>query len=101
MIAADLIEKEKYENQLGQLLVSEEAIILFDPNSFRFEMSYYEHGFDRITFIINDLEYSIPGCITSLSILHFIVFNRSVASEIFAQFQEKNLVKLVIILILH
>lgn len=87
MASADLIAKIKYENELTELLLSEEALMLLDPNAIKFEMAYYEHGFDRITFIIKGLEYSIPGCIPTLPTLYFIGFNRVTASEIFAKFQ--------------
>lgn len=81
------LTKEQYEKQLTAPLLSEEALILLDPNSIRIEQAYYEHGFDRLTFTINTLEYSIPACIPTLPTLYFVGFNRSAASEIYATFQ--------------
>lgn len=76
--------KEQYEKQL---LLSEEALTLLDPNSIRIEEAYYEHGFDRFTFTIKSLEYSIPACFPTLPTLYFVGFNRPAASEIYANFQ--------------
>ena len=66
MTTANLKSKEKYENQLTEQLLSEEALTLLDPSTVKLERSYYEHGFNRITFIIEGLEYSIPRCLLTL-----------------------------------
>lgn len=87
MSTSDESTKEHYEKQLTKPLLSEEALMLLDPNSVRIEQAYYEHGFDRLTFTIKDLEYSIPACIPTLPTLYFVGFNRTAASEIFANFQ--------------
>lgn len=79
--------KEQYEKQLTAPLLSEEALTLLNPYSIRIEQAYYEHGFDRLTFTINNLEYSIPACLPTLPTLYFIGFNRAAASEIYAEFQ--------------
>lgn len=79
--------KEKYEKRLTIPLLSEEAMILLDPYSFTIEQAYYEHGFDRLTFVIDTLKYSIPACLPTLPTLYFVGFARPAASEIFAKFQ--------------
>lgn len=79
--------KEQYEKQLIAPLLSEEALMLLDQKSVRIEQAYYEHGFDRLTFTIKNLEYSIPACIPTLPTLYFVGFNRPAASEIFENFQ--------------
>lgn len=61
--------------------------MLLDPHSVRIDQAYYEHGFDRLTFTIKNLEYSIPACIATLPTLYFVGFNRATASEIYAKFQ--------------
>lgn len=81
------ITKEQYEKQLTAPLLSDEALMLLDPKSIKIEQAYYEHGFDRLTFTINNLEYSIPACVPTLPTLYFVGFNRLAASEIFANFQ--------------
>lgn len=61
--------------------------MLLNPYYIRIEQAYYEYGFDRLTFLINNLEYSIPGCLLTLPTLYFVGFNRSAASEIYSIFQ--------------
>lgn len=85
---------ERYEERLTAPLLSEEALMLLDPNSFRIEQAYYEHGFDRFTFTIKTLEYSIPACILSLPTLYFVGFSRAAASEIYAKFQTTPIVNI-------
>lgn len=79
--------KGKYEKLLTTPHLSEEALMLLDPYSFSIEQAYYEHGFDRLTFIIDNLKYSIPACLTTLPTLYFAGFGRPAASEIYAKFQ--------------
>lgn len=81
------LTKEQYEKQLTAPLLSEEALTLLNPYSIRIEQAYYEHGFDRLTFTINNLEYSIPACLLTLPTLYFVGFNRAAACEIYAEFQ--------------
>lgn len=80
-------DKEKYEKLLTAPHLSDEALMLLDPHSFRIEQAYYEHGFDRFTFRIDTLQYSIPACLPTLPTLYFVGFNRPAASEIYAKFQ--------------
>lgn len=61
--------------------------MLLDPYSFCIEQAYYEHGFDRLTFINDSLEYSIPGSLITLPTLYFAGFGRPAATEIYAKFQ--------------
>lgn len=79
--------KDKYEKLLTIPHLSEESLMLLDLNSFRFEQAYYEHGFDRFTFIIDTLEYSTPACFPTLPTLYFAGLNRPAASKIYAKFQ--------------
>lgn len=85
--------KEKYEKRLKIPLLSEEAMMLLDPYSFTIEQAYYEHGFDRLTFLIDTLMYSIPACLPTLPTLYFVGFARPAASEIFAKFQTSPISK--------
>lgn len=82
---------EQYEKQLTAPLLSEEALNLLDPRTVWIDQAYYEHGFDRLTFIINNLQYSIPACVPTLPTLYFVGFNRPAASEIFAEFQTSTI----------
>lgn len=86
--------KEQYEKQLTAPLLSEEALMLLDPRSITIEQAFYEHGFDRLTFTINNLQYSIPACVPTLPTLYFVGFNRPAASEIFANFQTSPILNL-------
>lgn len=86
--------KEQYAKQLTAPLLSEEALMLLDPRSIRIEQAYYEHGFDRLTFTINNLRYSIPACVPTLPTLYFVGFNRLAASEIFVNFQTSPILNL-------
>lgn len=79
--------KERYEKRLIKSLLTEEALMLLDPYSFCIEQAYYEHGFDRLTFINDSLEYSIPGSLITLPTLYFAGFGRPAATEIYAKFQ--------------
>lgn len=79
--------KERYEKRLTKSLLTEEALMLLDPYSFCIEQAYYEHGFDRLTFINDSLEYSIPGSLITLPTLYFAGFGRPAASEIYTKFQ--------------
>lgn len=88
------ITKEQYEKQLTAPLLSEEALMLLDPRSVRIDQAFYEHGFDRLTFTINNLQYSIPACVPTLPTLYFVGFNRPAASEIFAEFQTSSILSL-------
>lgn len=81
------LTKEQYEKQLTAPLLSEEAFMLLNPDFVKIELAYYEYGFDRLTFTINNLDYSIPACLLTLPTLYFIGFNRTAASEIYAKFQ--------------
>lgn len=87
MTTADQTAKEQYEKQFTEPLLSEEAVMLLDPSTVKSELSYYEHGYDRITFTIKGLEYSIPGCLPTLPTLYFVGFNRIAVSGNFAEFQ--------------
>lgn len=87
MTTADQTAKEQYEKQFTEPLLSEEAVMLLDPSTVKSELVYYQHGYDRTTFTIKGLEYSIPGCLPTLPTLYFVGFNRVAASEIFAEFQ--------------
>lgn len=79
--------KEEYEKMLSTPHLSEEALMLLEPYSISIEQAYYEHGFDRLTFIIDTLKYSIPACLPTLPTLYFAGFGRPAASEIYAKFQ--------------
>lgn len=79
--------KARYEKRVARPVLSEEALMLLDPYSFTIEQAYYEHGFDRLTFIIDTLIYSIPACLPTLPTLYFVGFARPAASEIYAKFQ--------------
>lgn len=79
--------KERYEKRLTKSLLTEEALMLLDPYSFCIEQAYYEHRFDRLAFINDSLEYSIPGSLITLPTLYFAGFGRPAASEIYAKFQ--------------
>lgn len=85
--------KERYERRSRKPLLSEDALMLLDPYSFSIEQAYYEHGFDRLTFTIGGLEYSIPACITTLPTLYFVGIARPAASEIYAKFQTASISK--------
>lgn len=85
---------EQYEKELTAALLSEEALMLLDPRYVWIDQAYYEHGFDRLTFIINNLQYSIPACVPTLPTLYFVGFNRPATSEIFAEFKTSNILSL-------
>lgn len=86
--------ENEYEKQLTALLLSEEALMLLDPRSVSIDQAFYEHGFDRLTFTIKNLQYSIPACVPTLPTLYFVGFNRAAASEIFAEFQTSTILSL-------
>lgn len=85
-----MFTKEQYEKQLTAPLLSEEALMLLDPRSIRLDQAFYEHGFDRLTFTIHNLQYSIPACVPTLPTLYFVGFNRPASSELFAEFQTSS-----------
>lgn len=81
------LTKEEYEKLLTKPLLSEEALMLLNPYYIRIEQAYYEHGVDRPTFLINNLEYSIHACLITFPTLYFVGFNRTATSEIYSIFQ--------------
>lgn len=86
-MTADQAEKEQYEKQLSQPLLSKDAVRLLDPSTLKSELAYYEHGFDQIIFTIKGVEYSLPGCLLTLPIFYFTGYNRVAAREIYAKFK--------------
>lgn len=87
MSTDDDLTNKQYKKHLTAPLLSKEALMLLNPYCVKVELAYYEYGFDRLTFTINNLEYSIPACLLTLPILYFVGFNRTAASEIYARFQ--------------
>lgn len=85
--------QERDDIRAKKPLLSEEALMLLDPYSFCIEQAYYEHGFDRLTFISGGLEYSIPACLPTLPTLYFVGFARPAASKIFAKYQTASINK--------
>lgn len=91
MSTNDELTKEQYEKLLTAPLLSEEVFMLLDPYCVKIELAYYEYGFDRLTFTINNLKYHIPACLLTLPTLYFAGFNRTAASEIYAKFQAASI----------
>lgn len=68
-------------------LLSEEAFMILNPYYVKIELSYYKYGFNKLTFTIKNIEYSIPASLLTILTLYFVRFSHTAASKISTKFQ--------------